>query len=247
MTIKADLHVHSLASPDGRSSLAALAREARRRGLGAVAVTDHNLCTPLPEQADVLFIPGTEISTRQGHVLGLFLEQPVDFAALVPGGSMPSAEAAVREIRRCGGLAVIAHPFESANADGAALEKLPLDGVECANARAAMKHRDANDRARALAARRGLPQTGGSDAHGADELAACWTELDAGACTLPELRAALAAGRSKAVFVRDCRWMQKGKSQMTKARRSGSLKKRLRACVYFAACVFRDLRFRKER
>jgi predicted metal-dependent phosphoesterase TrpH len=243
MICKADLHVHSLASPDGRSTLGALAREARRRGLDALAVTDHNLCTAPPEQADVLFIPGTEISTAGGHVLGLFLERPTE----LPAEPLPTAEAAVREIRRCGGLAVIAHPFESEKADRAALETLPLDGVECANARAAMKRRTANDEARALAARRGLPQTGGSDAHGADELAACWTELDAGACTLPELRAALAAGRSRAVFVRDCRWVQKGKSQLTKARRSGGLKKRLRACVYFAVCVFRDLRFRKER
>ena len=40
---RADLHVHTSASPDGRSSLEEIARAARRAGLDAVASTDHNL------------------------------------------------------------------------------------------------------------------------------------------------------------------------------------------------------------
>ena len=246
MKLKADLHVHSAASPDGRSTLGQLAREAKARGLQAIAICDHNLCTPLPESADVLLIPGTEISTRAGHILGLFLERPVDFGTLCAHGAFPSAEQAVEAIRRAGGLAVIAHPFESASADRKTIGALPLDGVECANARAAMKQKDANAEALALAEKRKLPGTGGSDAHGADELAACYTVLDAPSCTLPALREALASGRAEPVFVRDCRWVQKGRSQMTKARRAGGLRRRLRACVYFAACVWRDVFAKKE-
>ena len=75
---RADLHVHTSASADGRSSLEETARAARRAGLDAVAVTDHNLCTPAPERLEgVLFIPGCEVSTRAGHITALFLTRPL--------------------------------------------------------------------------------------------------------------------------------------------------------------------------
>ena len=238
MICKADLHVHSAASPDGRSSLAELARTAKARGLDAVAVCDHNLCTPAPEGLDVLFIPGVELSTDRGHILGLFLERPV--------APLTDAAQAVRAIRQAGGLAVIAHPFELEKPGAAALEALDIDGVECANARAAMKNRRANDEARELAARRGLFSTGGSDAHGAGELAACYTELETESCTLPALRAALAAGRAKTVFARSCTWREKGLSQLAKAKKYGGAKRRLRAAAYFAGCCLRDVFERKD-
>lgn len=106
---RADLHVHTDASPDGRSPLAAIARAARRAGLDAVAVTDHDLCTPVPETLEgVLLIPGCEVSTAAGHVTGLFLERPLDLAAL---GRLPPPEEAAAAIRAAGGLAVLAHPY----------------------------------------------------------------------------------------------------------------------------------------
>ena len=101
-TYYADLHVHTAASPDGRSSLEALAAAGARAGLQALAITDHDLCTPVPlEIGGVLLIPGCEISTRAGHITGLFLTEPVDFAAL---GHLPEPEAAVAAIRKAGGL-----------------------------------------------------------------------------------------------------------------------------------------------
>ena len=90
---KADLHVHTSASPDGRSALPALAAAARARGLHALAVTDHNLCTPAPAALDgVLLIPGCEVSTQAGHITALFLERPLD---LDMSGPLPPPEAAV--------------------------------------------------------------------------------------------------------------------------------------------------------
>ena len=97
-TYYADLHVHTAASPDGRSSLEALAAAGARAGLQALAITDHDLCTPVPpEIGGVLLIPGCEISTRAGHITGLFLARPVDFAAL---GRLPEPEAAVAADRK---------------------------------------------------------------------------------------------------------------------------------------------------
>jgi predicted metal-dependent phosphoesterase TrpH len=238
MIWKADLHVHSEASPDGRSSLAELARVAKARGLDAVAVCDHNLCTEAPEGLGVLFIPGVELSTDRGHILGLFLDRPVP--------PLSNADEAVRAIREAGGLAVVAHPFELEKPGPAALEVLDIDGAECANARAAMKNKDANKEALALAARRGLVMTGGSDAHGAGELAACYTKLDAPSLSLPDLKAALAAGKSEPVFVRSCTWREKGLSQFAKAKRYGGAKRKLKAAAYFAGCLARDVFWRKD-
>ena len=63
MKLLADLHVHSCASADGRSSVEALIEAAKARGLAAITVSDHDLCTPLPESPDVLLIPGVEITS----------------------------------------------------------------------------------------------------------------------------------------------------------------------------------------
>lgn len=105
---KADLHVHTLASPDGRSTQEELARAARDRGLCALAVTDHDLCTPIDERRQeelgVLLIPGVEISTSIGHITGLFLERPVDLEGL---GKLPPPDKAVGAIHDAGGLAVL--------------------------------------------------------------------------------------------------------------------------------------------
>lgn len=235
---KADLHVHTSASPDGRSALPALAAAARARGLHALAVTDHNLCTPAPAALDgVLLIPGCEVSTQAGHITALFLERPLD---LDMSGPLPPPEAAVEAIHRCGGLAVLAHPFQR---PGAKPEDLAaaFDGVETANARAAFKVPDANEKAAGLARRWALPCVGGSDAHDAAEVGNAFTELEAEALTLPALRAALAAGRSRAVKRRDTPRLRKGLSQWTKALRAGGVRRVAVAAAYVVYCGVLDI------
>lgn len=77
-----DLHTHSLFS-DGTCSPAEIIALAVQAELSAVALTDHNTVAGLPafltaaETADVLAVPGVEISTgwngKELHILGLFL------------------------------------------------------------------------------------------------------------------------------------------------------------------------------
>nr|WP_297171594.1 PHP domain-containing protein [uncultured Agathobaculum sp.] len=237
-TYRVDLHVHTIASPDGRSTIEEIAVAAKRAGLDAIAICDHDRCTPVPDfQAGVLLIPGCEVSTRAGHITALFLERPIDLAAL---GTLPAPEAAVTAIRRAGGLAVIAHPFYR---PGKAAEDFAfdLDGVETANARASFKAADANERAAALAQARGLPAVGGSDAHDAKEVGNAYTELTAPALTLPALRKALLDGRSRAVLVKNTPHIRKGLSQWTKARRTGRPGRLVKAAAYLAYCVWLDM------
>lgn len=235
-TFHVDLHVHTSASPDGRSPLEDVARAARRAGLDAVAITDHNLCTPLPEALEgVLLIPGCEVSTKIGHITGLFLERPLEDL-----GRLPEPERAVEAIRAAGGLAVLAHPYQRPGAQPEAFA-FPLDGIEAANARAALKVPDANARAAALAHSRGLPLVGGSDAHDAAEVGSALTVLEAETLSVPALRAALAAGGSGAVLRRNTSHFRKGLSQWTKARRQGGGARLAKAGAYVACCAGRDV------
>jgi len=137
---RVDLHLHTAASPDGRSSLEGIAKAAKAAGLDAIAVTDHDLCTPVPAALEgVLLIPGCEVSTRAGHITGLFLERPLPLAEL---GRLPAPEDAVAAIRAAGGLAVLAHPYHR---PGAAPEagSMVKDRVKAATAsRSAAAGRD---------------------------------------------------------------------------------------------------------
>lgn len=240
MTFRLDLHVHTDASSDGRSSLAAQAAAAKAAGLDAIAVTDHNRCTPVPPELEgVLLIPGCEVSTTDGHITGLFLDAPLDLEGLCSGG-LPTGAAAVEEIRRRGGLAVLAHPYQSAKAAPEALSFRP-DAVETANARSALKVREANQRAERLAESWALPSVGGSDAHSAGEVGSAYTQVECAERSLSALKAALLAGHCRGVLVRDTAHIQKGLSQLAKARRLGGGKRLAVALAYVACCAGRDL------
>lgn len=235
MIVRADLHVHTPAS-DGRSELSELIRAAKEQGLAALAICDHNLCTPLP-QSDFMLIPATEISTDIGHILGLFVKN-MDINRLRENG-LPSGRAAVDAIHAHGGIAVLAHPFEWESAREEQFEGIDFDLIETANSRAPMKRKDANDRAKTYAQTRRLPETGGSDAHGVDELGGSYTEIE---CEdLSELELALRAGRTRAVFVRRCRWVQKGKTRLILATKDPNWKKLLKAAVYFLYTLLREV------
>lgn len=78
-----DLHLHTTHS-DGSQSPAEVVRLAHEAGVSALAITDHDITTGLPEaiaagqELGIEIIPGIEISSRHGeselHVLGYFLK-----------------------------------------------------------------------------------------------------------------------------------------------------------------------------
>lgn len=184
MKIKLDLHIHSAASPDGRMSVEEIVERARARGLDGVAVTDHDVTlTDEPEYDNFLIIPGCEFSTEFGHLLGLFLREPIPQMSFVR---------TINAIHAQGGLAVIAHPFEHMR-DGSRITSLAqrLDGVEVWNGRAERKIRDANTLARQFAEEHHLRQFAGSDAHVPEEVGNGVVTLDAHALTLSAVKTAL--------------------------------------------------------
>src|SRR5207248_2809670 len=97
--IVADLHMHTSWSHDCSTDPAELVDHAEAEGLGAIAVTDHNVFGGALEAADyargrkLVVIPGEEVKTdNQGEVIGLFLEREIE-----KGMSWDETVAAIRE------------------------------------------------------------------------------------------------------------------------------------------------------
>lgn len=107
----ADLHMHTRYSDGVGTVEETLAYAQWRTPLDVIAITDHDTiegalrARDLAEQSDYPLdvIVGEEVSTREGHVLALFLHKRIP-----PGLSV---ERTVELAHAQGGLAVVAHPF----------------------------------------------------------------------------------------------------------------------------------------
>jgi predicted metal-dependent phosphoesterase TrpH len=110
--IEVDLHMHTDHSPDCVTPVEVLLETARDRGLGAIAITDHNEVSGALEARriaagmdDIKVIVAEEVKTaEQGEVIGLFLEEKIP-----RGLTMAETIAAIREQ---GGLVYVPHPFD---------------------------------------------------------------------------------------------------------------------------------------
>jgi predicted metal-dependent phosphoesterase TrpH len=184
---RADLHMHTNLG-DGTASPARVLREARRRGLDIIAVTDHDHMEgakrvaellareaeagSMPDQPPIQLIAGCEVTTRDGHFLGLFLREPVPMLRRV--------EDTIDAIKAQGGLCIVPHPMgrlvpslswrkiEDLLKRGFALDGIELYNPSPANARV-------RDEVRRLNEGWGLAPTGGSDAHFWQHIGAAYT------------------------------------------------------------------------
>jgi len=187
---RADLHLHTTCS-DGKPTPEELARRLARTRLAVAAVTDHDTIEGALRVEEALagtgpeIVIGSEVSTRDGHVLALFV-----ICDIVPG---MSAEATIDAIHEQGGLAVAAHPYSLAEGVGDLAARLPFDGVEILNGSPLMEM--SNARAAARLARTSAAMIGGSDAHVVWAAGQVYTLFPgAGAA---DLRAALLAGETR--------------------------------------------------
>ncbi len=190
-----DLHCHTNASFDSLADPVRVAQVAAARGLTHLAITDHDRIDgalrardAAPEALTILI--GEEIRTREGDLIGLFLEDPIP-----PGLPAVEAMAAVREQ---GGLVGIPHPFDRLRASllrDEALEALAAeaDWIEVHNAR--LIGGAGNEQAAVLARELGRPGVAVSDAHTLLEIGVASTTLDGDPSTPDGLLAAL-AGRT---------------------------------------------------
>ncbi len=169
--IDVDLHMHTDHSSDCATPVEVLLDTARRQGLGAIAVTDHNEVSGALEArgkaADygVKVIVGEEVKTAtQGEVIGLFLEEKI------PRGM--TLQETVAEIKRQGGLVYVPHPFDRMHAVPDYEHLLAIvddvDAIEVFNPRVAIGA--FNEEAERFAAKYRMVAGAGSDSHVAQGL-----------------------------------------------------------------------------
>lgn len=175
--LKVDMHTHTEYSPDSRTPVKRQAAAIKAAGLHVVCATDHNTiegALRLREIADGFrVVIGEEVSTRDGDMIGLFLEKAV------PRGL--SAEETIARIHDQGGLASVPHPFSRNrlfHLKRAALDRVwkDIDCIEIFNAREAFT--SDNLRAAAFAKEKDIPGAVGSDAHRAAEIGRAWVEVE---------------------------------------------------------------------
>ncbi len=164
--ITVDLHMHTTWSHDCSIDVDELLDYAEAEGLGAIAVTDHNVfggaleTADLARNRDLVVIPGEEVKTDgQGEVIGLFLEREIP-----SGMSFGDTIAAIREQ---GGLVYLPHPFDRMHSipEPATLHRhlADIDVFEVYNARLLFDAQ--NDEALRFARKYDLTAGAGSDAH----------------------------------------------------------------------------------
>jgi len=164
--IVCDLHMHTSWSHDCSIEPQELVEYAEDIGLGAIAVTDHNVFGGSLEAVEaargrkLIVIPGEEIKTDgQGEIIGLFLEEEI------PRGM--SFEDTIAATREQDGLVFLPHPFDRMHTvpDAATLHRhlADIDVFEVFNARVLFEA--SNDEALRFARKYNLTMGAGSDAH----------------------------------------------------------------------------------
>ena len=108
--MKIDLHCHTYYSNDALSSQYDVIKEALKKGLNGVAITDHDTISGWKDavkaanELNAFVILGEEIKSNEGDILGLFLKEEIKMKGC-------STVQIINEIHRQEGLAIIPHPF----------------------------------------------------------------------------------------------------------------------------------------
>ena len=159
--------MHTTWSHDCAVEPADLLDHAEANGLGAIAVTDHNVfggaleAVELARDRDLIVIPGEEVKTDdQGEVIGLFLSEEIP-----RGMSFADTIAAIKEQ---GGLVYLPHPFDRMHAIPDAGDAAPPPRARSTSSRSTTRgssSRRYNDEALRFARKYNLTMGAGSDAH----------------------------------------------------------------------------------
>jgi hypothetical protein len=159
-----ELHSHSWYSKDrfgssGFCSPVELVKTAMNKGLDGIAVTDHDSLRSWDtlkslKLNDFLILSGEEISTRQGHLIALGINEEIR-----PGMNFLET---IDKIHSQGGISVAPHPFDLHEV-GLGERAQHADAIEVFNS----MNRDhfSNVRAKIFAKYQGKSMVAGSDAH----------------------------------------------------------------------------------
>jgi len=177
--IKADLHTHTIFSKDSLSQVEDVLAAAVKRGMGAIAITDHDEIKGAVEAQKIAsarklplqVIAGEEVSTDKGDLLVYFVKKRI-----APG----KLSDVLAEVKKQGAVCSAAHPYDFAR-HGIDLQMLPaevlgkIDALEVFNARVQIASQNARAMGFALKNKKAL--LAGSDAHHPSEVGAAHVEF----------------------------------------------------------------------
>lgn len=173
--MKIDLHSHTFRSKDCCNRYERIIEAVQRSRVDGIAVTDHDEfygALELKKLAPFLVIPGEEIKTTAGEIIGLFLQEWIS-----PG--LEPLET-VHMIHEQGGVAYVPHPFDEIR--GSRIQRWALDLVgphidilEVFNSRNALPRY--NRRALEYAREHGLLAGAGSDTHTYGEYGQAYVDI----------------------------------------------------------------------
>jgi predicted metal-dependent phosphoesterase TrpH len=196
MKIKADFHIHTHHSPDSGASASDIVDCARRAGLGAIGVADHNTTRGALEVRELakgrpLVLVGQEVKTKSGEILVFGPEKDIP--------KKMGLEDTCKMAKSMGGFIIAPHPFVKTrlgigNDIFSVIDY--IDAIEVLNARCLSGR--SNRKAEAFAAENEIPVVSGSDAHFPEEIGGCVTELEIeGKLTENSVFSAVTSGRTK--------------------------------------------------
>jgi len=170
-----DLHIHQEAhSADSKINMEEVIKDAKAVGLDGICITDHDdlglraQAKNLSKKYEMPIIVGVEIYTLDGDLLCFGIDE-------LPERRL-SAEETIDFVHKRGGVCIAAHPYRHNNRGLKDLiMTLNLDAIEAFNGRTDSY---SNQKALEVARLKGLPVTGGSDAHSIGEVGNYATEFD---------------------------------------------------------------------
>ncbi|MFX0051922.1 MAG: PHP domain-containing protein [Candidatus Hodarchaeota archaeon] len=167
-----DLHCHTKYSKCSNLEPNQILKACQKNNIQGVMICDHDTMKGVKAFEEILIeksiktnfilIPGVEILTNQGEILGAFLEE-LPTTSIFPD--------VAEEIRERGGLVVIPHPYDRIRRKAFKLNKNDLkfiDAIEIFNSRCIMPN--GNRKALEFAEEHSMLKTSGSDAHFAVEV-----------------------------------------------------------------------------
>ncbi|MGA9402290.1 PHP-associated domain-containing protein [Haladaptatus sp.] len=173
VTVRIDPHVHSEGSYDAHDSIELLLEQASDIGLDAIVITDHDVieesrrAAELAAEYGLIGIPGVEVSTGDGHLLAIGVdERPTPRQSL---------GATVKDVHELGGVAIVPHPFQWSRHGVRKRDLVACDAIEVYNSWLFTGYK--NRRAGAFADEHGYPGIAASDAHTASMVGRAYTEL----------------------------------------------------------------------
>ncbi|MDH5483275.1 MAG: CehA/McbA family metallohydrolase [Candidatus Bathyarchaeota archaeon] len=172
MRLKIDLHIHTCYSYDSLVTPKELIFYAKKRGLDGLAITDHNRidgALKIAKETDFTIIPGIEVSSSDGHVLGLNVQEQIP--------KWLSISETVDKIHEAGGIAVACHPVTFFKISLGEHTNSKLDAVEVINS-SAFPFKHSVKRSKKMASRLEVAQVAGSDAHYGPEIGCAYTIIE---------------------------------------------------------------------